>query len=188
MANYSLFISVTDVKDTGFIDPNVDDKTIRVAIWNAQQFNIKTLLGTALYNEIEDAVLNNNPTADEATLLGTYIRPALIWHTHYEGALPLHVKIRNKGLQTINGENSQPVTISDVFTMMNYFKDRAQEFSERARRYFVENAADKFPSYNNAGNGADTIHPQRNQYGFGWYLGGQSDCDDIDCYENPGSC
>jgi hypothetical protein len=188
MATYSLFISVTDIKQTGFIDSNVDDGAIRVSIWNAQQFYIKPLLGTALFNEVETAVTNNNPTADQTTLLETYIRPVLLWYTHYEGVLPLHIKMRNKGLQTISGDNSQPVGMREIFDMMNYFKDRAEEFAERLKNYLIENAVAKFPSYLNAGSGADTIHPNKITYDMGWYLGGSVKCDPIDRYENPGEC
>lgn len=188
MATYSLMISVTDVKQTSYVDENVDDTIIRNVIWNAQQLHIIPLLGTGLYDDIEDAVLNNNPTTDETTLLNK-IRPVLIWYTLYDGVIPFAIKIRNKGIMKSNSDNSQSVDDRDLKWLMDHFKDIAEEYAERCKNYLVENAATKFTKYNNAGSGADIIHPEKNQYSTGWVMKSKKKCcNDYDRFENPGEC
>jgi len=47
-----LFINSEYIKELTFVDENVDEKYLKLAIYEAQNVRIKDVLGTALYNTL----------------------------------------------------------------------------------------------------------------------------------------
>ncbi len=74
-----LLVTATYIKDYTPIDPNVDEKYIRIAIEEAQKIHIREYIGSGLYDEIIGQVNNNTISALNTTLLDNYIIPALKW-------------------------------------------------------------------------------------------------------------
>ncbi len=72
----TLFIGSQYIKDSSYIDENVDEKLLKSTIADTQDFRILNILGTALYNSLKDT----SPTtwnASQLTLVNDYIKPAL---------------------------------------------------------------------------------------------------------------
>ena len=72
-----LFISETYLKDSSYIDENVDIKLIRNSILETQDMRILPILGTALYEQLKTQIQANTKTTLNNTLLDTYVKPAL---------------------------------------------------------------------------------------------------------------
>ena len=183
----ALFISEQYIKDLSYVDENVDVKLLRSVIKEAQEIHIKTLLGTALYDQLITQVTNNTVgtgTISNKTLLDDYIQPALAYWTLFEGCDVLTFKIMNKSIvKRTSGENI-PIETTDVVRLMGKFRDKAEWYSERLRLFLVENT-ETFTLYLNPGTGADTIHPKSNVYSGGIWLGGTKTSKSIiDRYEN----
>ena len=68
-----LLLTATYVKDYTFVDPNVDEKYIRIAIEEAQKIHIRNYIGNGLYNEIISQVETGTLTTLNTTLLNDYI-------------------------------------------------------------------------------------------------------------------
>lgn len=168
MANV-LFISEQYIKDTSYVDENVDVKLIRSNIQETQDFRILPILGTALYEDIKTKISAGN-TATVATLLNTYIAPALKYWVLHDAAYLFQFKIMNKAVVKRSSENAEPIDIRELDRLMDYFKDRAEYYSERITKYLLENNT-TYPLYDNFGDGIDAVSPRKQNYTQGIYLG-----------------
>ena len=104
-----LLLTATYIKDYTFVDPNVDEKYIRISIEEAQKIHIRNYIGSGLYNEIISQVQSGSLTALNTTLLDDYIIPALKWWTMVEAAPFLTYKVTNKNIVRKNSDNSTGV-------------------------------------------------------------------------------
>ena len=170
MANV-IFISETYIKDSSYIDENVDVKLIRNNILETQDIRIRSIIGTGLYDELKTQITANTKTALNITLLSTYIAPALKYWVLHDSALIFTFKIMNKSIVKRTSENTETIQTTDLDRLMNFFKTRAEYYSDRVTRYLIENET-SFPLYTNAGSGVDTVFPKRNNFTQGLYLGG----------------
>lgn len=171
MANV-IFITEQYIKDTSYIDENVDVKLLRNAILETQDLRILPVLGTALYDELKSQIQSGSVSAYNTTLLDTYISPALKYWVLHDAALILTFKIMNKAITKRTSENTESIQTSDLDRLMDFFKNRAEFYGERITRYLVQNSTN-YPLYDNPGNGYDTVIPKRNNYTQGLYLGTQ---------------
>ena len=127
-------------------------------------------MGTALYNELLTQIRTNTLTAANTTLRDEYVNPAMKFWTLAEGAMLFTYKIRNKGIVTQTSDNANPAPISEIDRLVKIFEAKAQAYSERITRFLIENDT-TYPLYTDAGDGVDTIHPKRDNYNIGWYMG-----------------
>lgn len=167
-----LMIDETTVKKTSFIDENVDVNLIKATIETAQDLYIHPILGTALYNEILGQISAGTLTAANTTLLDSYIRKALVWWTLTEGVDVFTYKFRNKGILKETSENTQTSSLEEIKRLIDKFRNRAEEYSERTTKYLFENY-DTYPLILSPGTGIDVIHPNTTNYSTGWFLGKQ---------------
>ncbi len=165
-----LFLTATYVKDYTFIDPNVDEKYIRIAIEEAQKIHIRNYIGSGIYDEIINQIDTNTLTVLNQTLLNSYIIPALKWWAMVEAAPFLTYKVTNKNIVRKNSDNSSGVDFNELDQFMNLVTDKAQYHTQRMIDYLFQNAA-SYPLYDNPGSGFDTIYPRGYSYDCGIYLG-----------------
>jgi len=189
MATYALFISVTDLKQTGYVDENVDDGVVRNVIRTAQEMYIKEALGTALYDALVTGVTNNTLVSPYTTLMASYVKPTLVWYSMYEGVLPFSLKIRNKGVMQQTSENAQTLGIQDLNKLMDFLLDRAETYRDRMTKYLQENATSStFSEYLNPGTGVDTIHPDKQSFTSPWVLNRATNRNVDDWYKLDNPC
>lgn len=167
------FIGETYIKDNSFIDENVDVNLLRSEILDVQELRILPVLGTALYEEVKTQITNATVSALNRTLLDDYIKPALKFWVLFDSALIFTFKVTNKSIYKKTSENAETIQATDLDRIMDYCKIRAEFYSERMTKYLIENSS-LFPLYENAGDGYDTIHPKKNNYTQGIYLGRNS--------------
>lgn len=166
----ALFISEQFIKDNTIIDGNVDNKYITNTIAECQDMHILPILGTALYNEINSQIVAGTVSAQNQTLLNTYIQPALKYYVLMEGMDLFNYKVTNKSIAKKTSDNSQPVDEVDVIRLMDRNKDKAEYYSQRLTNFLLANIT-TYTLYTNAGSTIDTIYPKGNNYTTGWNLG-----------------
>lgn len=176
MSTVAAFISPTEIKREAYVDENVDEKYILNTILFAQELYIKEVLGSALYDEIKTQVLASTLTADNTTLLNTYIKPSLRYWVLFEAVDMFHLKITNKGIVKKRGENSDNASTEDIQMLKDKFQNLAERNDKRMILFLCENE-DTYPLYINPGNGVDTIYPKGSTYDTGWYLGESTNCE-----------
>ena len=170
MANV-IFISEQYLKDSSYIDENVDIKLLRNSMLETQEFRIIPILGTALYDELKTQIETNTKTTLNSTLLDTYVKPALKYWVLLDSALILTFKVMNKSIVKRTAENTESIQTADLDRLMDFFKIRAEMYSEKITKYLIANSS-SYPLYFNAGNSLDTIYPKMQNYTQGVYLGG----------------
>ena len=169
MATIGLFLHPNEIKNNGFVDENVDDKSIRIAILLAMQKEMFQFLGTGLYNEINDQIEADTLTSANQSLLSDYIQPALEWWAMYYLVKPMVYKITNKSIMKKNSENSNPISATEAVDLRNDFKNFAEERTQRLISYLCENDT-TYPLYSNPGTGSDVVYPRKFAYETGWNL------------------
>lgn len=165
-----LFISETYLKDSSYIDENVDIKLIRNSILETQDMRILPILGTALYEQLKTQIQANTKTTLNNTLLDTYVKPALKYWVLLDSALILTFKVMNKSIVKRTAENTETIQTSDLDRLMDHFKIRAEMYSERITKYLIANNA-SYPLFYQPGNSVDTVYPKFNNYTQGLNLG-----------------
>lgn len=179
-----LIITEQFIKDNTQIDENVDIVHIRNTIREAQDIYIHPLLGSGLYNEIIAGIVAGSTSSNNQTLIDSgYLAWALTYWTLYEGVDTFTYKFRNKGIQKMSSENSQPISSEETKRLMDGFRNKAEWYSERVTRYLCENET-TYPLYTNPGNGSDIIYPKKNNFTTGWFLGSDKKQNQIDIIEN----
>lgn len=186
MANV-IFISEQYIKDSSYIDENVDIKLLRNSILETQEIRIRSIIGTALYDELASQITSGSKTTLNNTLLDSYIKPALKYWVLLDSALILTFKVMNKSIVKRTSENSETIQVTDLDRLMNFFKDRAEYYSERITKYLIENES-SYPLFTEPGNGVDTEHPKFNNYSQGLYLGGTTKYDGNIDYGRLNNC
>lgn len=186
-----LFIKPDAVKSTTYIDENIDEKYIRVAIETAQQIWIEPIIGSGIYDQLQTQIKAATLTTLNTTLLTDHIQPAMEYWTLYELVEPLLYKFNNKNIAKKTSDNSNPIDLNEAIHLKNKFKNIAEYKTERLRLYLVQNQSD-FPLYYNPGSGSDVINPTGNTLasGSGWYLGNTSTENKSaeERFENPSDC
>lgn len=175
-----LFISETFVKENSEIDENVDMKLINPTIWYCQKEYIEKTLGTTLYNDLISDVVAGSLSGDNLTLVDDYIADALLFWVKHELQVPLTYKFRNKSVNKNTDPNSQPVGFEEHKYLRDYYKPKAQYFTERLEKYLCANT-DLFPLYNTSTEEDDLLprdtkpqvavylgktEPKRDRYGY----------------------
>jgi hypothetical protein len=170
MSKNVLFISEQTLKDRSLLQDNVDPKLIKPTIKHCQDMFIEPILGTGLYRELQDQITNNNVTVLNAKLLDLYITDCLSWYVASEMVMSLGYKLTNKNVLRKTSENSETSSLNDLFSLMEYYKNKAEWYAQRITDYLIEFITD-YPLYNNAGSGVDIIQPNGTSFQSSIYLG-----------------
>jgi len=179
MANFVYLISVTYLKDNTPINENLDDKLLKSSIKEAQEIYIRDVIGSGIYDELQDQAYNGTLTADNTTLLDSYIAPCLKYYTLTESMLPMTFKFMNKSVASRNSENATAITPQELSLIEQRYRDKAEYYAERLRDFLKENPT-LYPKYLNPGSGFDVIRPKNTAFFGGMYLPGTND----DCFYN----
>jgi hypothetical protein len=149
------FISENFLKATTAISANVDVNSIAPFIPTAQDMYIQDSLGSNFYKYLWAAYSAQTLTADEVTLVEK-IKPALAWRAA-EMTLPsLTYQVKNKGPQVQFGDNSGQITLEELNYLRNEFKNKAEFYEERLKKFLCLSGT-AYPQYQN--NNSTDISP-----------------------------
>jgi hypothetical protein len=176
MATPVIFLSEQTLKNESILQDNVDMKVVTPTIRDVQSFYILPILGTSLYEQLQDGVRNSTLTNLQKGLLDDYIIPVMVWYTRMELPMNMNYKYFNKSVGVQNADNMNPANMDEVLMIMDRAKNKAEWYAQRLTNYLAQNQT-SFPLYNNQTNvGIDTIFPNRNNYTSGLVLGSGGCC------------
>lgn len=144
------FVSNDDVKKYTPININVEESLVRKAILDAQHIKLQELLGSELYNKIEDLVISGmteDVNADYKTLYDDHIYNCTIQWTLVEILPYVRFKIVNKSVTLQNSENSTPAEFEEFKYFIALLTNKAEFYSKRMKDYLKANYT-LFPEYN----------------------------------------
>lgn len=177
MSRNILFISVDTIKDRTGLHFNVDPKLVYPDILFAQDAYILPVLGTALYNKLQDDIDCKSLTCDYETLLNEYITPCLVYQVMAELPMALSYQFYNKGVVKKTGEGQTEPSASELTEVAQRYTSRAEYYRQRLVKYLKQQSSqNKFPEYLNPGSGVDTIVPDNQAYTISVWLGDDDCC------------
>lgn len=173
MSKNILFLSEKFIKENSFVSDNVDPKHLHPVLKAVQDMYIHHMLGTPLYNKLQELVKNDQVTpipADYKLLLEEYIQDSLLWYMLAELPVPLQMQVVNKGVVLRNGDAMQVSSTTDRKDLTDYCQKYAKWYAQRAIDYLRDNK-DKYPEYMAPSEGCSDIRPDATQYNTGIFLG-----------------
>ena len=164
-------ISEKTLKTNSVINNNVDGMYLLPAIEYAQEAGLQPLLGTALYDKLQDLVEDTSITGntDYKILLDNYVTPYLVAKVTADIQIPLAFKVRNQGIVQQTGENTYVPSIKDTQYVAQYYDNQANFYGQRLSDYLCANRT-KYPEYGTRNTYAD-MPSDRDAYNTGIYLG-----------------
>lgn len=177
MSRNILFISVDTIKDRTGLHFNVDPKLVYPDILFAQDAYILPVLGTALYNKLQDDIDCKSLTCDYETLLNDYITPCLVYQVMAELPMALSYQFYNKGVVKKTGDGQVEPSASELTEVAQRYTSRAEYYRQRLVKYLKQQSSqNKFPEYLNPGSGVDTVVPDNQAYTISVWLGDDDCC------------
>jgi len=174
MSRNTLLIDCTTLKERTTIHSNVDNKLITPDLKIVQDMHILPILGSALFFKLQD-LIDANPTGLPASnykdLIDLYVVDCFVNYAMAELCTTLNFQFWNKGVGSSNDASAQPPSMSDLFNIVNKYKNRAEFYKKRLIMYLKKNAATMYPEYATPGWGVDTVIPDRTGYTSPIYLG-----------------
>lgn len=153
------FVTQTYLVDETPITANVDVTDITPWLKTASEMGIQPILGRYFYNDLLTKYNAQTLTADEI-LVVELIQPAIAWRAASEAVYGLTYQLKNKGLQTQNGDNSESVELSDVQFGMSHYLQKAGFYEDLLIKYLKENK-DLYPNFITTLNTDSLIKPQK---------------------------
>lgn len=164
----ALFINRTDLVKNTFINGSVDTDRFIQVIKISQFQHLQIYCGSALYDQLSDAILNNSVTADQQALLNDYLQPMLIHYSMVDYIPIASFEIKNGGLFKHTSENGQAATKEEIDFLTQKHRSYAEFYTRRFIDYMNYNASTKFPEYYSNSN--DDMYPDTEANWVGWVL------------------
>lgn len=155
------FVTENYLKTQTPITANIDVNNIVPFIKTQSDMRIMPILGTYFYNYILTAYNDQTLTVDEEELV-TYIQPAIAWRSAEDAAFGLSYQLKNKGIQTQNGDYSNNVNQSEVNFVQDHYAQKASFYESRLWKYLDMNK-DLFPNFISPLNRDSDIKPSIQQ-------------------------
>jgi hypothetical protein len=132
------FITENYLKTNTPITANVDVTDVTPYIATQAQLRIMPILGTTFFNYMLEVYNDQTATNDEETLI-KFIQPIVAWRSAEDAVFGLTYQLKNKGLQTQNGDFSSSVSQREVAFGMEHYAQKAAFFEQRLIRYLIKN-------------------------------------------------
>ena len=144
------FITETYVKEQSIINENVETNIINRSIIDAQTIHLQNILGSNLYQKLQDLVssgdIEDSENAAYKSLLDDYIVQTLVQWTMVEALPYIRYKVMNKSVSGQGSDNSNPVDSADLKFFQQSLRDKAEFYSQRLSDHIVCNVTD-YPEY-----------------------------------------
>ena len=163
----ALFVTRHDISVFTAANGNIDNDKLLPFLNQAQDIHIQNILGTKLFNKINDGIVANNLVAPYTTLLTAYIKPMVIHYTMVEYLPFASYTFGNKGVYKHGSENGETISKEEMDSLIEKERSLAQHYNERFVDYICFNSS-LFPEYNSNTNG--DMFPDRDVNLGGWYL------------------
>jgi len=154
------FITETYLKTNTPITANVDVTDVTPYIATQSALRIQPILGTTFYNYMLNAYNTQTLTPDEIDLV-EFIQPVIAWRSAEDAVFGLTYQLKNKGLQTQNGDYSASVSRSEVAFGMEHYAQKASFFEQRLIRWLLANR-NLFPLFISTTNMDTDLRPMFN--------------------------
>lgn len=135
----ALIINIERLKNDSYLDKNVSNNDIRVAVLYIQDEIIEHLIGTTLFDRIRHMVVHDTIDCCDnrlyKELLDDYLFPIFVYSVQAEISIPKSFKVRNIGTIQQTSDNIQQANLSDIKYLNSYYKNKADFYIARAVKF-----------------------------------------------------
>jgi hypothetical protein len=157
------FITENYLKTNTPITANVDVTDVTPYIATQAQLRVMPILGTTFFNYMLEVYNDQTATNDEETLI-KLIQPIVAWRSAEDAVFGLTYQLKNKGLQTQNGDFSSSVSQREVAFGMEHYAQKAAFFEQRLIRYLLKNRS-LYPEFISTENRDTDLRPMIDCHG-----------------------
>jgi hypothetical protein len=157
------FITENYLKTNTPITANVDVTDVTPYIATQAQLRVMPILGTTFFNYMLEVYNDQTATNDEETLI-KFIQPIVAWRSAEDAVFGLTYQLKNKGLQTQNGDFSSSVSQREVAFGMEHYAQKAAFFEQRLIRYLLKNRS-LYPEFISTENRDTDLRPMIDCHG-----------------------
>lgn len=130
-----LLIGINKLKANSYIDLNVDDKKIRVAVEFIQDLIIKESIGFDLYNTLAVLIRKEAIEGQWKVLLIDYIHPIFYYGVVAELIVPLSFKNRNIGTFQASDDKVYNTGLNDIKYLTSYYNNKKDFYLSKLQNY-----------------------------------------------------
>lgn len=168
---FGLFITRNDIIKNTPLQGAVDADRLLPFIRTSQEKYLLNLLGTVLYNKLQDDVEAQTPfTGYYKTLMEDYVKPTLIWYSCVEYIPFSATQFKSEGAVKYKSDQSEAVPKSEIDYLAQKAQDNADYYATRMQDYLIANST-QIPEFLESVGDSTQIYPdQSNQFFSGLNL------------------
>lgn len=178
MADFLTFTS-NYLKSQGLVNTNVDEALITPIIILVQDKYLHPILGSDLFNDMAQEIIDEDVSEKYETILDDYICKIMLWYVLCEATPAIKYRYMNKGVISKSGENTTSADLQEIQYLMDRWKNNAEMYAERLTRYLKDHT-ETYPLYDE-NTDCYKIKPNKTNYTSGIYLG-DDEISDRDAY------
>lgn len=145
MAIYN-FMPVSYVKESTYLDDNIDDKTIELAMVDAQDQLLEPIIGTTLYDKLKVGIANVTLAEPYITLLTDKIYPYLLQAIQYKIYLNLIYRLTNSSIVKDVNAVSTAISLQEL-NVLKQEREVAMKYHQEKLKRYLDNNTTLFPEY-----------------------------------------
>lgn len=172
-----LLVDIDRIKKNSYLDGNIDDKTIKIGLINAQEQLLEPVIGTKLYNKLTGGIAEGTLPIPYQNLVINYIWKVLYHGTTYMVARNLLVRYTNSAIVKDSNQNSTAVGESELRSLRDEEFQSYQFHVNKLQLYLTDNIG-SFPEYGQTDN--DGLQADEQQVAPGFFYDGPIDNFDSD--------
>lgn len=170
MSTITYIVTPQTIKDRTALHTNLDDKFVYPEIKAVEDMYVLPLLGSALYKKIIAGIGDDSLSGYYKQLVDDYLIDMICNYVMSEIPESINYQFTNKGVVSKTSDNTNQISMSDMYSIVDRYKTRAQHYEKRAIMFLRQNAAQYMTEYFNPGNGIDDIRPQLQAFTSPIYL------------------
>lgn len=162
---FGLFITRNDIIKNTPLGGAIDADALLPFVRTAQEKYLLNLLGTVLYNKLQDDIeAGDDFSGYYQTLIEDYVKPTLIWYSCVEYIPFSSISFKSNGAVKHISETSVSPGKNEVDYLLSKALDNAGYYSTRLQDYLLANS-NNIPEYNESVGDSTQVYPdQSNQY------------------------
>ena len=162
---FGLFITRNDIINNTPLGGAIDADALLPFVRTAQEKYLLNLLGTVLYNKIQDDIEAQTAfTGIYQDLVEDYIKPTLIWYSCVEYIPFSAITFKSNGAVKQVSEQSVQPGKNEIDYLLNKALNNADYYATRLQDYLIAYNS-QIPEYNESVGNSTQVYPdQSNQY------------------------
>lgn len=157
-------VNLDTLKKRSFIDENVEDSILKVALLRVQDLYVEPILGTPLYKAILLKIEDNTMASPYTTLMDDYVLPFIFAACEYVASPHINTEIRNKAVGKSSDADIRAGTEAELNYIKREFQDYMEKYESRLINHLIDDNGANYPEYIEAANDLEDVTPKKRTY------------------------